>query len=124
MVKEIEIQIACNYLLNELSNFYIFMHFHIANEGKRSVQYQVKLKKMGFRAGAPDLVIEYPKGKIIYIELKREKGVLSNSQKLWQLQSNALNTPHFIIKGNIKKCLTELAEVIDKYVPKRNKNFR
>ena len=124
MVKEIEIQIACNYLLNELSNFYIFRHFHIANEGKRSVQYQVKLKKMGFRAVAPDLVIEYPKGKIIYIELKREKGVLSNSQKLWQLQSNALNTPHFIIKGNIKKCLTELAEVIDKYVPKRNKNFR
>ena len=59
-----------------------------------------------------------------FIELKREKGVLSNSQKLWQLQSNTLNAPHFIIKGNIKKCLTELAEIIDKYVPKRNKNFR
>ena len=119
MTKEIDIQIACNFLLNELSEVYIFRHYHIANEGKRSVQYQVKLKKMGFRSGAPDLVIEYPEGKLLYVELKNEKGQLSQSQKLWKIQSSALNTPHFIIKGTIKQCLEKLANIIDKYVPRR-----
>jgi len=119
MTKESDIQIACNYLLNELSELYIFRHYHIANEGKRSIQYQIKLKKMGFRAGAPDLCIEYPNGKILYVELKNEKGQLSNPQKLWKVQSSALNTPHFIIKGNIKSCLEDLASIIDKHVPRR-----
>ena len=119
MTKEADIQIACNYLLNELADIYIFRHYHIANEGKRSVNYRFKLKKMGFRAGAPDLVIEYPDGKLLYVELKNEKGQLSNAQKLWKVQSSALNTPHFIIKGNIKSCLEDLASIIDKYVPRR-----
>ena len=57
MTKEISIQIACNLLLEELSDIYIFRHYHVANEGKRSVQYQMKLKKMGFKAGVPDFVI-------------------------------------------------------------------
>ena len=69
MTKEADIQIACNYLLNQLSKIYFFRHYHIANEGKRSLAYKVKLKKMGFRSGAPDLVIEYPYGKILYVEL-------------------------------------------------------
>mgnify|MGYP003132468197 FL=1 len=119
MTKEADIQIACNYLLNELADIYIFRHYHIANEGKRSVNYRFKLKRMGFRAGAPDIVIEYPKGQILYVELKNEKGQLSNAQKLWKVQSSALNTPHFIIKGNIKSCLEDLASIIDKYVPRR-----
>ena len=91
MTKEISIQIACNLLLQELSDIYLFRHFHVANEGKRSVQYQMKLKKMGFRAGVPDFIIEYPPGKLLYVELKNEKGQLSNSQKLWKVQSVALN---------------------------------
>ena len=67
MTKESEIQIACNQLLNELKEIYIFRHFHVANEGKRSVQYLIKLKKMGFRAGVPDFIIEYPNAKILYM---------------------------------------------------------
>ena len=103
MTKESEIQIACNQLLNELKEIYIFRHFHVANEGKRSVQYLIKLKKMGFRAGVPDFIIEYPPGKLLYVELKNEKGQLSNSQKLWKVQSVALNTPFFVVKGNIEQ---------------------
>lgn len=124
MTKEINIQIACNVLLTELSNQYIFRHYHIANEGKRKVQYRIKLKKMGFRSGAPDLVVEYPKGKIIYIELKNELGRLSESQKLWQMQSAILKTPYFVVKGNMEKCLTEVANIIKKYAPRRNKNSK
>lgn len=123
MTKEISIQIACNQLLNELNDIYLFRHFHVANEGKRSVQYLIKLKKMGFRAGVPDFIIEYPKGQILYIELKNEKGQLSNSQKLWKVQSKSLNTPFFVVKGNIKQCLIEVADIIDNHVPRR-KSFR
>ena len=119
MTKEISIQIACNLLLEELSDIYIFRHYHVANEGKRSVQYQMKLKKMGFKAGDPDFVIEYPPGKLLYVELKNEKGQLSNSQKLWKVQSVALNTPFFVVKGNIEQCLIDLTEIIDKNVPRR-----
>ena len=38
---------------------------------------------------------------MVYIELKTLKGSLSKSQKLWQNVSNALNTPHYIFKGEI-----------------------
>lgn len=75
---------------------------------------------MGLRKGCPDFIIEYPPARLIYVELKNEKGVLSNSQKLWLIQSKCFKTPHFIIKGGIKKCLEELNFIIIKYVPKRN----
>ena len=120
MTKESEIQIACNQLLNELKEIYIFRHFHVANEGKRSVQYFIKLKKMGVRAGVPDFIIEYPDAKILYVELKNETGQLSNSQKLWKIQSISLKTPFFVVKGNIRKCLIDLADIIDNYVPRRS----
>ena len=77
---------------------------------------------MGLRSGCPDFIIEYPKGRLIYVELKNEKGVLSNSQKLWIIQSKYLNTPHYILKGGITKCLEELNKIIKKYVPRRKKH--
>ena len=119
MTKEISIQFACKLLLQELSDIYLFRHFHVANEGKSAGQYQMKLKKMAFRAGVPDFIIEYPPGKLLYVELKNEKGQLSNSQKLWKVQSVALNTPFFVVKGNIEQCLIDLTEIIDKNVPRR-----
>lgn len=119
MTKESDIQIAVTQYLNYLSSIYFFRHFHIPNEGKRSVSYNVKLKKMGVKSGAPDILIEYPEGKILYIELKNEKGRLSDSQKIWKIQSSALNTPHYIVKGNINDCLKEVKEIIQKYIPKR-----
>ena len=122
MTKESDIQIACNYLLHDLATVYKFRHFHCPNEGKRRIQYQIKLKKMGLRSGCPDFIIEYPKGRLIYVELKNEKGVLSNSQKLWIIQSKYLNTPHYILKGGITKCLEELNKIIKKYVPRRKKH--
>ena len=120
MTKEADIQIACNFLLSQLSKIYFFRHYHIANEGKRSVAYKVKLKKMGFRSGAPDILIEYPQGKLLYVELKNEKGKLSSAQKLWQIQSNSLKTPHFVVKGNTNECLRELAKIIENHVPRRS----
>ena len=119
MIKEADIQIACNVLLNYLSNQYKFRHFHVANEGKKSISFHVKLKKMGFRAGVPDFIIEYPDGKILYIELKTAKGRLSEPQKLWQIQSEAFNTPHFIVKGTLHECLKEVENIVKENIPLR-----
>ena len=120
MSKESEIQITCNDYLNYLAKYYNFRHFHVPNEGKRSIGYQLKMKKMGLRSGCPDLIIEYPEGKLLYIELKNEKGRLSDSQKLWAVQSKALGTPHFIVKGGVTECLDQIKNIIEINVPVRS----
>ena len=35
---------------------------------------------MGLKAGCPDLILEFKGGKIVYVEIKAIKGVLSKSQ--------------------------------------------
>ena len=56
---------------------------------------------MGLKAGVPDLVLEFPQGKMVYLEIKTDKGRLSDSQKIWQNISRVLNTPHYVIKGSV-----------------------
>ena len=80
MTLENDLQIAVNEYLNYLSKSYRFRHFHVPNEGNRPVSYKVKLKKMGLKAGCPDIIIE-----------KLKKGgclILKNcglyNQKLWE----------------------------------------
>lgn len=119
MIKESHIQIACNDLLNQMAKVYCFRHFHVPNEGKRSIYMHNHMKKMGLRSGCPDLIIEYPKGRILYIELKTKNGRLSSAQNIWQIQSKVYETPHYIVKGDIDHCLNTVKEIIEKTVPRR-----
>jgi hypothetical protein len=80
------------------------------------------MKKMGLRAGCPDLIIEYPKGRILYIELKTKTGRLSSAQNIWKIQSQIYETPHYIVKGDIDHCLNTVKEIIEKTVPRRIKS--
>ena len=65
------------------------MFFHIANTvrpiGRAGIGYMVKLKRMGLKAGIPDLCIIY-NGRAFFIELKTPKGVLSQVQKERQVE--------------------------------------
>ena len=70
---------------------------------------------MGLKAGCPDLILEFKNGKIVYVELKSKKGSLSKAQKLWQNVSNALNTPHYILKGEINDLKIQLNDIITKH---------
>ena len=90
MMKEYQLQIKIiDYLKNKkLSKL---RYFHIPNQGMRSVKYNTLLSRMGMKAGCPDLILEFKGGKIVYIELKSKKGVLSISQKLWQKVSKIMN---------------------------------
>ena len=53
---------------------------HVPNGEKRDIRFAAKLKKMGTKAGWPDLQLFY-EGKAYFIELKAQKGQLSQSQK-------------------------------------------
>lgn len=67
--------------------------------------------RMGVRAGLPDLLVIVP-GKVIFIEMKREKGgVLSLMQKEWIAALNLAGTPAHVAKG----CL-EAINIIESYL--------
>lgn len=66
--------------------------YHIANEGKRSVQTGSRLKAAGLSSGVPDICLPVARGgyNALYIELKRQKGGrLSENQKKWLSELNA-----------------------------------
>jgi hypothetical protein len=119
MTKEYHIQIAVNEYLEYLAKTYNFRHFHVPNEGKRSLGYHLKMKKMGLKSGCPDIIVEFPPGKILYIELKAPKGRLSDTQKLWAVQSEILGTPHYIVKGEVSECLELVGGIIKQNIPLR-----
>jgi hypothetical protein len=60
--------------------------FHIPNGGKRGKREAEKLKRMGVKAGVPDLCLPVPRGGFhgLYVEMKRlEGGRVSTEQKTW-----------------------------------------
>lgn len=60
--------------------------FHIPNGGLRHKSVAVHMKRLGVKAGVPDLFIPLPMGKFhgLFIEMKRTKGwQVSDSQKEW-----------------------------------------
>ena len=114
-MKEYQLQIKIiNYLKSKkLSKL---RYFHIPNQGVRSFKYKILLTQMGMKSGCPDLILEFKNGKIVYIELKTIKGSLSKSQKLWQIVSNLLSTPHYIIKGeNFTSLKKQLDNILVKH---------
>lgn len=67
-----------------------FPWFAVPNGGKRHVHTAIKLKAEGVRAGVPDLVFVLPGGRFAGLELKAEKGRLSDAQKEWRDRITAL----------------------------------
>ena len=55
--------------------------FHIPNGEKRDKITAARLKKMGVKAGVPDLCIPITEGQIVWIELKTQKGRVSKKQQ-------------------------------------------
>lgn len=59
--------------------------FAVPNGGIRHIQEAVRLKAEGVQRGVPDLILPIPRGKHCgaYLELKANKGRLSEEQKDW-----------------------------------------
>lgn len=58
---------------------------HIPNGGSRDYIEAKRLKEQGLKAGVPDLCLPVPRGIYhgLYLELKTDKGKLSDSQEWW-----------------------------------------
>lgn len=59
--------------------------FHIPNGGGRNIAEAAHLKRMGVKAGVPDLFLPYPVGEYhgLWIELKTERGRVMGTQREW-----------------------------------------
>ncbi|WP_315707558.1 VRR-NUC domain-containing protein [Brenneria uluponensis] len=58
---------------------------HIPNEGKRGPKAAKNAKRLGVRAGGPDLFLALPRGKYagLWIEMKAKDGKLTKQQERW-----------------------------------------
>lgn len=68
------------------------MLMHVPNEGKRSKRYGAELKRMGLKAGFPDLGLLVPNKKYagLFIELKADKTKsMTKEQKEWLEKLNS-----------------------------------
>ena len=111
-MKESDIQIEVVEWLKSKQSEYRMRFFSIPNEGQRKVWFLNKLVRMGLKSGVPDLVLEFPKGRMVYLEIKAEKGKLSETQQNWLKVSNVFKTPHYIIKGSVEANMDVLEGVL------------
>lgn len=89
---------------------------HSVNEGKRSIGQLIFAKKMGMRAGFPDLALYEPRnGKHgLFIEMKRKtKGVLTDEQKWWLNHLNDMGY-HAVCCYGLDQAIAE----VEKYLAK------
>lgn len=70
---------------------------------------------MGLKNGVPDLILEFPKSKFVYCEIKMPKGRLSAAQRQWKVMSNILGTPFFVLQGNIEECRKQIDTIFKSY---------
>lgn len=75
--------------------------FSVPNGGSRNPIEAMKLKKTGTLAGVSDLIIMAP-NRIIFLELKTEKGIQSEVQKNFQKNVEALGFEYLLIR-NLKQ---------------------
>ena len=114
-MKESDIQIdVVNWLKSKQSD-YRMRFFSIPNEGQRKVWFLNKLVRMGLKSGVPDLVIEFPEGRMVYLEIKAEKGKLSETQQNWLKVSNLFHTPHYVLYGSVESNKSHLEGILDLY---------
>ena len=72
--------------------------FAIPNGGSRHMLEAKKLKATGLMAGASDLVVVLP-NKVLFIELKIEKGIQSEPQKIFETKIKNLNHSYIICRN-------------------------
>ena len=73
--------------------------FSIPNGGTRNKLEAITMKATGLLAGASDLIVILPNGKLFFIELKIEKGIQSDKQKEFENRVSDLGFEYKIIRS-------------------------
>jgi hypothetical protein len=74
------------------------MIFSIPNGGTRNKLEAITMKATGLLAGASDLVVIFPNGKLSFVELKTEKGTQSDKQKDFEKRVTDLGFEYKLIR--------------------------
>lgn len=85
-----------NYCLKNQTPRHII--FSVPNGGSRILLEAKKLKATGMLAGVSDLIIIQP-DKILFIELKIEKGIQSDTQKDFEKRVTELGYEYYLIRS-------------------------
>ncbi len=105
MVAHIEdgIQKACIDLLAIAERQGRLTYLHVPNGARltNAKRQGGRMKALGVRAGVPDLIIVWPNGRTVWIELKAPKGVLSPSQKEWRDRLQALGHEWHLFRDHL-----------------------
>jgi hypothetical protein len=73
--------------------------FSIPNEGQRNPVNGARMKAMGRRKGAPDMVFMLTNGQVAFIEFKAPKGRQSPEQKAFEKQADKQFIEYHIIRS-------------------------
>jgi hypothetical protein len=73
--------------------------FSIPNGGTRNKLEAITMKATGLLAGASDLIVILPNGKLFFMELKIEKGIQSDKQKEFENRVSDLGFEYKIIRS-------------------------
>lgn len=95
MIEETLQRAVASYLDSLMEKDLLFF-FHPPNAPRSKIA-GGKLKLAGMKAGVPDCVITFPKGKTIYIELKTPKGRLGKPQKAVHAQLERMQIPVYTV---------------------------
>jgi len=84
--------------------------FSIPNGGTRNIREAMTFKATGLLKGASDLIVILPNSKLIFVELKTEKGIQSPEQNDFQFRVNELGYEYHLIRSldEFKKILVHL----------------
>jgi VRR-NUC domain len=81
------------------ANKYLYSHLPLSTF-TRSLSVKAKNKRLGVRPGVPDYVIVLKAGRVVWVEMKRQKGgQVSVEQKIWLVRLNDSGTPAKVCEG-------------------------
>lgn len=89
-------------------------YYHVPNGTYRSKKMAWIMKQQGLRAGVPDLVLLFPGGRTIFVELKSRYGKPSPAQKEFHEELRLMG-----FEVHIVKTLDELMNVYHEYERKK-----
>ncbi len=94
--------------------------FHVPNGSNKSKAQAGLFKAMGLKSGVPDLFLPVARGEFhgLFIEMKTNKGTLSQNQKNWL---NDLETQGYMTA--VAKGFEEAVEILKEYICSGRRRF-
>lgn len=73
--------------------------FSVPNGGTRNIREAMTMKATGLLSGVSDLIVVLPNGKLLFVELKLQKGRQSETQKDFEIRVCNLGFEYHIIRS-------------------------